>query len=165
MSSASLPCCLSNSPSLTFHVCFCLPRSVQLLTPLLTPQMLAHPAWRCWCLICKVFLLAFQHDISLEDLKLLDDTIVEHSIAFDRVTQYAGLKRPKHHFLTHLATDIWNYGPCRGYWCFGFEGFNKVLKRGAKGTNFINEVEGVMKYWSILSAREMVTRRRSVSRV
>ena len=53
----------------------------------------------------------------------------------------------------------------RLYWCFGFEGFNKVLKRGAKGTNFINEVEGVMKYWSSLSAREMVTRRRSVSRV
>ena len=64
-----------------------------------------------------------------------------------------------------IATDIWNYGPCRGYWCFGFEGFNKVLKRGAKGTNLINEVEGVMKYWSIFSAREMVTRRRSVSRV
>ena len=95
-------------------------------------------------------------------MKLLDDTIVEHSRAFDNVPEYAGLKRPKHHFLTHLATDIWNYGPCRGCWCFafGFEGFNKVLKRGAKGTNFINEVEGVMQYWSVLSARDMVARRR-----
>ena len=111
-------------------------------------------------MLCKVFLLAFQHDISMADLKLVDDTVVAHSDAFDAVSEYAGLKRPKHHFMCHLGPDMWNFGPCRGYRCFGFEGFNKVLKRGAKGTNFINEVEGVMEYWSILSAREMVNRRR-----
>ena len=48
---------------------------------------------------------------------------------FDAVPQYAGLKRPKHHFMTHVAQDVWRFGPPRGYWCFGYEGFNKVIKR------------------------------------
>ena len=72
--------------------------------------------------------------------------------------EYSGLKRPKHHFLTHLAPDAWRFGPPRGYWCFGFEAFNKVMKAGARLSNKKNTVEAVMAYWSMQHARDMVRR-------
>ena len=65
------------------------------------------------------------------------------------------LKRPKHHFLAHLAFDVWRYGPPRGYWCFGFESFNKVIKAGSERTNWKNESVGIMRYWSMKSACSM----------
>ena len=34
------------------------------------------------------------------------------------------------------------YGPPRGYWCFGFESFNKVIKAGSARTNWKNESVG-----------------------
>ena len=68
---------------------------------------------------------------------------------------FNGLKRPKHHFLSHLALDVWRYGPPRGYWCFGFESFNKVIKAGSARTNWKNETVGIMRYWSMKSACSM----------
>jgi hypothetical protein len=69
------------------------------------------------------------------------------------VPEYIGLRRPKHHFLSHLAVDAWRYGPPRGFWCFGFESFNKVLKKGVRRANFKNESVGCMRYWSMYAAR------------
>ena len=66
------------------------------------------------------------------------------------------LKRPKHHFLQHIAIDVWYYGPMRGYWCFGFEGFNKVIKAGANLSNWKCESRDVLRYWLMKSAREMI---------
>ena len=43
-----------------------------------------------------------------------------------------GLKRPTHHFYAHLARDIWLSAAPRGYWCFGYDAFNKVIKAGAQ---------------------------------
>ena len=56
-------------------------------------------------------------------VKRLDTLQIEHSQLFARVAEYSGLRRPKHHFMTHLALDVWRFGPPRGYWCFGFEGY------------------------------------------
>ena len=60
----------------------------------------------------------------MDDIERIDDLQLQHSAAFDAVPEYAGLKRPKHHFCAHLARDIWLYGPPRGYWCF------RAVKRG-----------------------------------
>ena len=65
-----------------------------------------------------------------------------------------GYQRPKHHFLSHIALDIWRFGPPRGYWCFGFESFNKIIKRGAKRSNFKNETVSCMRYWSMWHGRK-----------
>ena len=69
-----------------------------------------------------------------------------------QVPEYEGLRKPKHHFLTHLALDIYRYGPPRGYWCMSFEAFNAVVKRAANRSNFKDEVESVMRFWSMKSA-------------
>jgi hypothetical protein len=55
-----------------------------------------------------------------------------------QVPEYIGLKKPKHHFVQHLAVDLHQYGPPRGYWCFGFEAFNQEIKRAARRSNFKN---------------------------
>ena len=100
-------------------------------------------------------ILLRQPKMHVSDIKCIDDLQLQHSAAFDAVPQYAGLKRPKHHFLTHAALDVWNFGPPRGYWCMGYEGFNKVIKAGANRSNYINESKSIMEYWSMRSGHEM----------
>ena len=52
-----------------------------------------------------------------------------------------------------INSPSWRYGPPRGYWCFGFEAFNKVMKRGAQMSNWTCTALAVMKHWSLRSAR------------
>ena len=124
--------------------------------------MRSHPAWASWLCLVELFSVVVQHSLTMADIERLDDLVLQHSALFDAVPQYAGLKRPKHHFATHLAQDAWRYGPPRGYWCFGFEAFNKVIKAGAQRSNWRNETVSVMRYWSMRSARALVTARREL---
>ena len=87
--------------------------------------------------------------LEVSDVERIDNLVHEHSQLFDNVAEYEGLKRPKHHFAQHVAMDAWRYGPPRGYWCFGFEGFNKVIKKGASLSNWKSETVSIMKYWSL----------------
>jgi len=129
--------------------------SFAIMDPLLTPAMRRHPAWASWLKLVEAFALVVQHSLHFDDIKRLDDLILEHSAMFDAVPEYNGLKRPKHHFLAHLALDVWRFGPPRGYWCFGFEGFNKVIKRAAQCSNWKSTTVSVMRYWSARSARAL----------
>ena len=96
-----------------------------------------------------------QHTLEVTDVQRIDELQLEHSKCFDAVPQYAGLKRPKHHFQSHVAIDVWRFGPPRGYWTFGFEGFNKVIKAGASRSNYKNETLSIMKYWAMRPAYDM----------
>ena len=136
--------------------------SIKVLEPLLTEPMRAHPAWASWVKLVQLFTLAVQHELKVTDIELLDDYQVEHATLFAAVPEYAGLSRPKHHFLTHLPGDAWRYGPPRGYWCFAFEGFNKVIKSGAARSNWQRESLTIMRYWSLYHARLLVVKRRRV---
>ena len=134
-----------------------------LLTPLLSQEQLEHPSWLSWTKLVELFTLMRQHKIHVDDVKRIDDLQVIHSALFDAVPQYVGLKRPKHHFLTHVPQDVWRFGPPRGYWCFGYEGFNRVIKAGAKRSNFTNESLSIMTYWSMRSGHDLM--RRNVTQV
>ena len=118
--------------------------------------MRSSPAWRSWVSLCELWsAVVVQHQLVSDDVERNDELQLEHSRLFDEVSQYTGLKRPKHHFLTHTALDVWHFGPPRGYWCFGFESFNKVIKAGSQRTNWKNETVGIMQYWSMKSACRM----------
>tara|TARA_B110000238_G_C16084418_1_gene420943 strand:- start:167 stop:1399 length:1233 start_codon:yes stop_codon:yes gene_type:complete len=131
--------------------------SMQVIGPLLNDVQKSSPAWLSWCALVQLFTLAVQHDFQKEDLERLDDLVLQHSRLFDEVPSYRGTKRPKHHMLTHLARDIWNFGPLRGWWAYGFEGFNRLIKKGAKASNYRNEAVTVCIYWSMLTARALAT--------
>ena len=49
-----------------------------------------------------------------------------HGGRFTSIPQYINLYKPKHHFCTHLPSDILMYGPPRHYWCSRFEAMNQV---------------------------------------
>ena len=115
--------------------------------------MRLHPAWASWCKLVEIWSVVLQHTLDVSDVEKIDDLVLQYSALFDAVPEYNGLKRPKHHFLSHLPLDVWRYGPPRGYWCFGFEHFNRFLKLGAKRAQWKNEVVSVMRYWSLWSAR------------
>ena len=133
-------------------------RSLEVLDPLLSPAMRLHPAWASWVKLVELYSVAVQHKLSVADIERMDDLMLAHSARFDQVSEYHGLKRPKHHFASHLAMNAWRYGPPRGYWCFGFEGFNKVIKAGAQRSNYKNATVSIMQYWSVRSARRMYER-------
>jgi hypothetical protein len=113
--------------------------------------MRRHPAWRSWCKLVELFLLVVKHTLTVAEIKRIDDLQLEHSALFDDVWEYNGLKRPKHHFLTHMPGDAWLYGPPRGFWCFGFEAFNKVIKKGACRSNWRDTTMSIARYWSMRS--------------
>ena len=116
-----------------------------------------------WVKLVQLFTLTVQHKLKVSDIEHLDDYQVEHATLFAAVPEYAGLDRPKNHFLTqHVPGDVWRYGPPRGYWCFGFESFNKVLKAGAARSNWQRESLTIMRYWSLYHARQLVVKRRRV---
>ena len=148
------PCTHSDTLVTSFSpIVACMLCSVALLEPLLTQEMKDYPAWLSWVTLCALFAKVVKHTLKVSEIEEIDDLQLAHSAAFDAVPEYNGLKRPKHHFCAHLAGDIWRYGPPRGYWCFGFEGFNKVMKQGAQTSNWRCTALAVMKYWSMRSAR------------
>jgi len=134
----------------------CSSPSAQILQPILTAQMKAHPAWASWLKLVELFTYTLQYELKVDDVKVIDNLQLQHSALFDAVPEYNGLKRPKHHFCTHLADDIYRYGPPRGFWCFGFEGFNRIIKRGARMSNWKNTTVSIMQYWSARSARALM---------
>jgi hypothetical protein len=118
--------------------------------------MRADPVWKCWVKLVELYSHVILHEIDMDTLKKIDDLQFEYHSLYDLVPEYHGLKRPKHHFLVHLAGDIWRFGPPRGYWCFGFESFNKVMKAGCRMSNKRCTVLSVMQYWSMRHARALV---------
>ena len=160
---ARRPCCLRDLHATRTHSQFDLSRacvhsracSISILDPLLTDEMRSSPAWASWVALVELWSVVVQHKLVPADVERIDVLQLKHSALFDQVPEYSGLKRPKHHFLSHLALDTWRYGPPRGYWCFGFESFNKVIKAGSARTNWKNESVGIMQYWSMRSACQM----------
>ncbi|KAI8985713.1 hypothetical protein BD414DRAFT_394137, partial [Trametes punicea] len=53
----------------------------------------------------------------------------------------AGVIRPNHHYATHTAEFIRDYGPLRGYWTFIFERLNKILKSFRTNNHEGGEIE------------------------
>ena len=111
--------------------------------------------------LVELFTISVQTKLAVSDVALIDDLQLEHSKLFDLVPEYHGLKRPKHHFLTHLPDHVYRYGPPRGFWCFGFEAFNRIIKRGARMSNWKNTTVSIMQYWSARSARAFMRMRGS----
>ena len=55
--------------------------------------------------------------------------------------------KPKHHMTSHIPVDILRLGPARGYWCYSYEGYNKVIKKITRGSNFKNICKRVADVW------------------
>jgi hypothetical protein len=125
--------------------------------------MRKDPAWKAWVKLVELYSYVVLHEMDKPTIKKIDDLQFEYTHLYDQVPEYVGLKRPKHHFLSHLAPDIWRFGPPRGYWCYGFEAFNRVMKAGARVANKRSTAMSVLEYVSLRHARAMVRRSQSLA--
>ncbi|KAI0364657.1 hypothetical protein BV20DRAFT_1057013 [Pilatotrama ljubarskyi] len=77
--------------------------------------------------LCMAIRLFLSEVITEEQLTEADKLIREYCM--DLVELYgSNVIRPNHHYATHTAECIRDYGPMRGYWTFIFERLNKILK-------------------------------------
>ena len=64
-----------------------------------------------------------------------------------QVPEFKGFFKPKNHYLAHASLDILKLGPIRGFWCWSFEGFHRVMKHIAADSNFKNVSKRLSRIW------------------
>ena len=130
--------------------------SIDLLAPLV--KTVASPAWASWKALVQVVKLYTASSFTLESVAALDAAIADHLRLYQLVPEYSGRLRPKHHFLTHSASDILNFGPPRNFWCFGYEAKNQEVKRAAASSNFKNVLKSAAITLAMQAAKSLMDR-------
>ena len=130
--------------------------SVTLVEPLLTAAGRAHTIWLSWLAHRSLLAKCLQHSFVRSDAARLQTLIEEYITAFDSVPNYAGLERPKHHFLTHLVAALLRFGPFRGFWCMPWDAFLQLIKRIISCSNYINPAYFIVNFWSMMTGLRIV---------
>ena len=81
---------------------------------------------------------------------------------FYMVPEYTDCWRPKMHWATHLALDIYRYGPCRLLWCMIMEMKNREFKLALKRSNYSDPVKSGACFWVDQSEYQMKKKRKRV---
>jgi hypothetical protein len=146
-------CHLRYTGSQTMHFTL---HSLDLLQPLV--KTTSSPAWASWQALVDVVQRYTASEFTHDSVVALDKAIWNHLKLYQSVTQYKGRLRPKHHFLTHSAIDILNFGPPRQFWCFGYEAKNQAVKRAANASNFRDVVKSAAKTLAMQAAKSILDR-------
>ena len=132
-------------------------QSVTLVEPLLTVAGVKHPAWQSWLAHRALVAKCLQHAFAASDPEQVLRLVQQYIDAFDRVKEYIGYDRPKHHFLSHLAKALRRHGPFRGFWCMPWEAFLQLIKRMLECSNFSNVAHFICSFWSMMTALRLST--------
>ena len=97
----------------------------------------------------KAFRLMFLEEYTPDLIIQLDIAVFEAQAAFNRVPEYEGFYKPKHHFATHASINTMQMGPMKGLWCYSFEGFHQRVKRIAEGSNFKNVSKRIIEFFCV----------------
>jgi hypothetical protein len=116
------------------------------------------PSYKAWLALVDVVKLYLANAFTLASINTLDDAITNFNRLYQRVPQFKGRMRPKHHFLIHTSTDIINFGPPHMYWCFAFEAKNQELKRAAAASNFKDVIKTTILTMSLKAAKSLLDR-------
>ena len=127
-----------------------------LIEPLLSDK--SHPSWKVLLALVDVVERYNAHSFTLAAISDLDDAITKYIQLYRKVPQFKDQMRPKHHFLTHTAVDIINFGPPRFFWCFGYEAKNQEVKRAAASSNFKDVIKSASKILALQSAKSIMDR-------
>ena len=124
-----------------------------LLEPLV--RHVDSPAWLAWLAMVDVVQRYVADSFTHKTIMALDAAIAKHHRLYQKVPEYKDRMRPKHHFLTHTASDIINFGPPRLFWCFGYEAKNQEVKRAACASNFKDVIKSATKIMALQAAKSM----------
>jgi hypothetical protein len=122
-----------------------------LLEPLV--RNVSCPAWKCYLALVEMVELYVAHTFTFQSIMNLDAAIAKYIKLYQKVPQFKDRMRPKHHFLTHTAIDILNFGPPRFSWCFGYEAKNQEIKRAAAASNYKDVIKSAIKCLSLQFAK------------
>lgn len=86
-----------------------------------------NPHWNLLLLLRTIAEYVFSPKMSKQLCAYLHTIILEHNSLFKTLFPGETLK-PKHHFLTHYAQMIMDYGPLRTCWCMRFEAKHRYFK-------------------------------------
>ncbi|KAI0323219.1 hypothetical protein GY45DRAFT_1410608 [Cubamyces sp. BRFM 1775] len=90
--------------------------------------------------LCAALRLFLSDTITDEQLERADRLLREYCI---EIIELYGedIIRPNHHYATHTAEFVRDYGPLRGFWTFIFERLNKILKSFRTNNHEGGEIE------------------------
>ena len=96
----------------------------------------------CWSLFVKASVLLQQYTISLSDLAIADEKLLEFCRCFEACygKEYC---TPDMHLHEYLKECILDFGPVSAFWSFPFERFNGILESFSK--NWIKPEEQITK--------------------
>lgn len=88
------------------------------------------PHWTLLTSLLEVMSIVFAGKISLESVAYLRNAVVEHLQLFKRLFEDVNII-PKQHYLVHLPSLIFKFGPLIRSWCMQFEGKHSYFKKVA----------------------------------
>lgn len=116
--------------------------------------------WSCWLLHVAIVRMMLKFTFTFDDLMMLEDLSLKCQNDFFSVEEYSHLWKPKWHWATHLAHDIFKYGPPRMLWCMIMEMKNREFKLACKRSNYHNPVKSTAEFWVDQAAYVVRKRRR-----
>jgi hypothetical protein len=127
--------------------------SLAILGPLV--KSVSSPVWQCFLALVEVVKLYVASSFTFPSIIALDAAIAKYLSLYQKVPQLKNRLKPKHHFLTHTATDIINCGPPRFFWCFGYEAKNQEAKRAAVASNYKDVIKSTIRVLSLQAAKSL----------
>lgn len=83
--------------------------------------------WACFASLLEIVAISFSNTICQETILYLKTAVKEHLALFKRVFPDAPII-PKQHFLVHLPSQLFKFGPLIRSWCMRFEGKHAYFK-------------------------------------
>ena len=98
--------------------------------PALAKRVRESPHWKSWEELVTLVRFVLRHRFSRStdpaEVQRLYDSWMR---SVEKVPQWRGYWKPKHHLGDHLSDALDEHGPFRAYWCMWGEAFLQYLKR------------------------------------
>ncbi|KAF8130623.1 hypothetical protein EV363DRAFT_1296693 [Boletus edulis] len=76
--------------------------------------------------LCSALWILLKYSLTDDNINIADDLLREYCTELIMLYGTSPLK-PNHHFATHTASFVQNFGPLHNFWTFLFEQLNKIL--------------------------------------
>lgn len=104
--------------------------------------------WHTWVLHVQILNMMMAFDFTFAQLMKLEETVMIWQAVTNSVHEYSKCWRPKVHWCTHLAHDIFMWGPPRLLWSMIPEKKNGEFVRGVKRSNYHNPCKSAAEFWA-----------------
>ena len=116
--------------------------------------------WMAWVLHVAIVSHTLRFSFTYADLQVLEEVSLKWQEVYYSVPEYHDTWRPKVHWMSHLAHDIFLWGPPRLLWAMIMEMKNREFKLACMRSNYFNPVKSVAEFWVDQSSYQLRKRKR-----